>query len=75
MTNRWPKILLILSPGYPPQSAYRVKDLFIYYNLMEKGFRYVIKKKGIAIRTVCKRVRDPIQLDRPPSKKHSYHKN
>ena len=75
MTNRWPTILLILSPGYPPQSAYLVKDLFIYYNLMEKGFRYVIKKKGIAIRTVCKRLRSYTIKDRPPSKKYSYHKH
>ena len=32
------------------------------------------KKKGIALRTVCKRVKDPIE-DSPFSKKYSYHKN
>ena len=39
-----------------------------------KRFQVSVKHKGIAIRTVCKRVKDPIQ-DRPPSKKYSYHKN
>ena len=46
------------------------------YLLQFNGKRFHVsdKYKGIAIRTVCKRVKDPIQ-DRPPSKKYSYHKN
>ena len=46
------------------------------YLLQFNGERFHVsdKYKGIAIRTVCKRVKDPIQ-DRPPSKKYSYHKN
>ena len=39
-----------------------------------KRFQLSEKYKGIVIRTVCKRVKDPIQ-DRPPSKKYSYHKS
>ena len=46
------------------------------YLLQFNGKRFHVsdKYKGIAIRTVCKRVKDPIQ-DRLLSKKYSYHKN
>ena len=61
--------------GAPGKEQFIPENTF-FYLLQFNGKRFQVsdKCKGIAIRTVCKRVKDPIQ-DRPPSKKYSYHKN
>ena len=51
------------------------ENTFIYFlQFNGKKFHVSDKYKGVAVRTVCKRVKDPIQ-DRAPSKKYSFHKN
>ena len=61
--------------GAPDKEHLIPENTFIYL-LQFNGKRFHVsdKYKGIAIRTVCKRVKDLIQ-HRPPSKKYSYHKN
>ena len=59
--------------GAPGKEHLIPGNTFIYLFNSQK-FQVSDKYKGIAIRTVCKRVKDPIQ-DRPLSKRYSYHKN
>ena len=61
--------------GAPSREHLIPENTFIYLiQFNGKRFHESDKYKEIAIRTVCKRVKDPIQ-DRTPSKKYSYHKN
>ena len=63
------------SLGGPGKKHLIPENTFIYLLQFNRQKLQVSDKyKGIAIRTVCKRVEDPIQ-DRPPSKRYSYHKN
>ena len=60
--------------GAPGQEHLIPEKTFIYLlQFNGKRFHESDKYKGIAIRTVCKRVKDPIQ-ERPPSKKYLYYK-
>ena len=63
------------SLGAPGKEHLIPENTFIYLlQFNSQKFQVSDKYKGINIRTVCKRVEDPIQ-DRPPSKKCSYHKS
>jgi len=59
-----------------PGKEHLIPENTFIYLLQFKGKRFQEsdKSKGIAIRTVYKRVKDPIQ-DRPLPKKYSYHEN